>query len=462
MINVQPIKDDWVNQRCYPANIPFAGFINKPDNKTVREFTKENFTYCVQSILTSIAGYALVPITYITTELKQIFDKLLEEVQSIREVFNSIREKVKAIGEELMGRLMNIMIPIQQIIMSFKDMVSKSEGVMTAGLYTLLGAYYTLQALMGAIAELIIEILIALAAVTIVLWIIPFTWGVAATNTAIFIAIAVPLAIILTFMLEVLHVQPDLSIPGVPSCFDKDTEFTMNDGTTKTIENIQVGDVLQNNDVVTAKIKVDSKLSKIYNLNNIIVSNSHIVNYKDKWINVSEHPEAKLIQEYNEPYLYCINTYSKIIELNNTIFTDWDEISKDTKDIHKLVDGGFMDTTLVQLNDGLEKYISNIQVGDILENGEIVYGIVEINTSDLNETYIYDLGQNIKAGPNVFMNIEDEIFSTLNLSNKHKTVKINKNEKLYHLLTDQKCFYINDTKFYDYNSCVDFFLNPIK
>ena len=327
MINAQPIKDDWVNQRCYPSNIPFAGLINKPDDKTASQFTKENFTYCVQSILESIAGYALVPITFITTEIKSIFDKLIEEIQSIREVFNSVREKVKSIGEELMGRLMNIMIPIQQVIISFRDMISKSEGVMTAGLFTLLGAYYTLQSLMGAIAELIIEILIALAAITIILWIFPFTWGVAAVNTAIFIAIAVPLAIMLVFMMDVLQVQPDLSIPGVPSCFDKNTEFIMNDGEKKTIEEINIGDILENNVGVTAKFKLDSRNSKMYNLNGIIVSNSHLVLYNGLWLRVSEHPHAILIDNYTEPYLYCLNTSSKTIILNNIVFTDWDEIS---------------------------------------------------------------------------------------------------------------------------------------
>ena len=55
MINAQPIKDDWVNQRCYPSNIPFAGLINKPDDKTASQFTKENFFFSInlKSILYS-------------------------------------------------------------------------------------------------------------------------------------------------------------------------------------------------------------------------------------------------------------------------------------------------------------------------------------------------------------------------------------------------------------------------
>ena len=65
MMNAQAIKDDWVNQRCSPAVIPFVGFINKPDNKSVAEFTEENFNYCIQNILINISGVAVQPFTYL-------------------------------------------------------------------------------------------------------------------------------------------------------------------------------------------------------------------------------------------------------------------------------------------------------------------------------------------------------------------------------------------------------------
>ena len=42
MTNIEPIKNDWPNQRCNPYNIPFAGLINKPDDMTATEFTKLN------------------------------------------------------------------------------------------------------------------------------------------------------------------------------------------------------------------------------------------------------------------------------------------------------------------------------------------------------------------------------------------------------------------------------------
>ena len=54
MINVQPIIDDWANQRCKPNIIPIAGFITHPEGVSAFDYTQQNFTYCAQNILTNI------------------------------------------------------------------------------------------------------------------------------------------------------------------------------------------------------------------------------------------------------------------------------------------------------------------------------------------------------------------------------------------------------------------------
>ena len=276
MINVQPIIDDWPNQRCKPNIIPFAGFITRHDGVTATEYTLKNFTYCTQNILSSITGYDVEPLTYETNVLKSVANSIQQSIQSIRAMFDKIRTMMQTITEEIMGRIINITIPLQEIIISVRDFIGKIQGTMTAGLFTLLGSYYTLKSLMGAIAQFLITILIALAIMIAVFWIIPFTWGAAIANTVIFIAIAIPLAIILAFMINVLHVDAGYKIPKV-KCFDKNTLLKMNDGTFKKIIDIKVDDILYNNNIVTAKIKVATEGSTMYSLNNIIaVSYTHL------------------------------------------------------------------------------------------------------------------------------------------------------------------------------------------
>jgi hypothetical protein len=343
------------------------------------------------------------------------------DVQNIRGMFDKIRNMFQSVSEEIMGRIINVTIPLQQIIISVKDVIGKIQGTMTAGLFTLLGSYYTLKSLMGAIAQFIITILISLAAMIAVFWILPFTWGAAIANTGIFVALAVPMSIILAFMVDILHIKTNLSIPSI-KCFDENTFILMNNGTQKKIIDIQVGDILCENNVVTAVFKVETTGSFMYKLDDIVVSDSHMVKHNDKWIRVSSHPNAIKCPAYDKPYLYCLNTYNNTIKINNSIFSDWDEhICQEMDPNYYNCECGFNKDIKIKLLNGTYKKISNVVVGDILSNREKVYGLVKIKSN------INNLGTN-------------------------------NNAILYHLLTDTQSFYLNNIKIPDYNADVDAFL----
>ena len=395
----EAIADDWVNQRCKPQNMIFAGLITHPEGTSAFQYTSDNFQYCVQNILTNITGYALQPFQYMIQSLTNVFSKMAESIQQIREIINRLRNNFRKFAEDVLSRILNIMIPIQKIFIALMDAFQKIQGVMTGGLYTMLGSYYTLQSLMGAILELIIKVLVTLVIIIVGLWVMPFTWPAAASMSAVFLAISIPLAIIIVFMTEVLHIKSS-AIPKL-RCFDRKTRIHLDDGTFKHIEEIKPNDRLFDGSIVTAKIQVTSEGLKMYNLNGIIVSESHIVNHNGNWIPVRDHPLAIKIIRYNEPYLYCINTTSKVIILNNTIFTDWDEIYDDNlefilrhaynENIAQLIDKGFKQDTVIALKNG-EKKLKDIKIGDYLSTGGIVYGTVELNNTNLgNKDKLYNL-----------------------------------------------------------------------
>ena len=387
---------------------------------------------------------------------------------------------------------MNVMVELQQIIISFRDFIGKIQGILTATLFTSLGTYYTLKALLGAIAEFIIAILIALAALIVIFWIFPLTWGAAIANTAIFVALSIPLALILTFMLEVLQIHPSLSIPSVPSmkCFDKNVVFLLMSGEKKKASEIRCGDVLINGEQITSKIIVETNGSQMYDLNGVIVSDSHKVIYNEKYndqkviynendqkviynddnkpdndhntlISVSQHPDAKKIHEYNEPYLYCFKTNTKRIVLNDTVYADWDDLTdldivalkkrmmNKNKSFH--LDSGFASNTEIKLWNGSCKQIKDVIIGDILEHGEKVYGKAEIDG-------IYFPFFNNSNNSNTF---SQKVIGTNISSNKcsNKCSEDNKQKHLlYHLLTHNKYFHVNNVKVHDYDAFIDMFL----
>ena len=119
MKNLQPIKDNWAVERCNPKVIPFAGFINKPDGASTIQYTQDNFNYCMQNILTSITGYAVEPLTYITSNLTSMYGDIANTLNSIRTVISNVRTNMAKIAQEIFGRLLNIMTPIQVILISF-------------------------------------------------------------------------------------------------------------------------------------------------------------------------------------------------------------------------------------------------------------------------------------------------------------------------------------------------------
>ena len=455
MQNAKAIKDDWVNQRCNPRVMPFVGFINKPEGTSIADFTALNFNYCVQNILVNITGYAVQPFTYLTSALTSVLNSIRNSIKIIREFLGQLRNNFSKMAQNILNRILNIMIPLQQIFVSFKSIIGKTQGILVACLYTSLGTYYTLKSFLGSIVQLIVEILIALTIVIAGLWVLPFTWPVALTMSSVFLAISVPLAIIVVFMTQVLHIQTD-GIPKLSSCFDKNTSIKMNDGTSKPIELIEVGDILENNNLVTAKMKLNANNVQMYNINGVIVSESHILKYDGKWIPVKMHPDKILIKEYNEAYIYCLNTNSKEIIINDILFTDWDELYDDSllkildtpiltssgyekiqikENIHKYLDYGFEKGTLI-LKNGVLTPIEEIKVGDFIDD-TIVYGIVNI-LNDTKNIKIDKFSKNI----NTFDSYQEDLEFT------HK-------RKLFHLLTHTNNFTVDAIKIGDYNSLID-------
>lgn len=438
----EAIADDWVNQRCKPQNMLFAGLITHPEDTSAFQYTSDNFQFCVQNILTKITGYVLEPFQFMIKSITRIFTEFANSIQKIREAINRIRNNFREFAQDILSRILNIMIPIQKMFIALMDTFQKIQGTMTAGLFTMLGSYYTLQSLMGAILELIIRLLIILVVIIVGLWVMPFTWPAAAATSAVFLAISIPLAIIVIFMTEVLQIRTT-AIPRL-RCFDENTLITLENKDKIHIKNINIGDKLSNGSYVTAKIKVTSANLKMYRLNNIIVSESHLINYNNKWIRVDQHPSAEQIM-YNKQFLYCLNTSNKLIELDGYTFSDWDEIYdnkfnelinqnsniKNLENIHEFLDDGFEENTIIKLHKNSKK-IKEIIIGDNLANGASVYGIVEIEVKKLR-----------------------------------KYINKNTPNKLFHLLTTDGTFTISkeidsqkiiSVNIKDYNSLIDKFI----
>jgi hypothetical protein len=476
------IKKDWLNQRCKPTVLPFAGILNAPEGTTATEYAGKNFAYCVQELSKSVTKIATDPITMITAALVAIFEELRESVNKIKTMLSNLRTRITKIITELINRILAVVVPVQVLVIHFRSLLMKASGIMATGMYTIMGLYTTFQSLLGAILEGIIKVLTIYLGYIIALWITPFGWGAAAMHSAIFTAIAVPTGLIAAMTNKVM----DMQVGKIPKlkCFDPNTLFEMHDGSFKEIWKLRLGDMLANNNRVTARIKVDSAGVNMYNLYGTIVSETHMVKHVDKWIRARDHPDAILIKNYGPPDLYCLNTSQKVIQLNGTLFTDWDEIYDETLDallekniknsalgidvkiekeenIHKFLERGFSGATLVELNDGTRLPIHKVKVGDRLIGGEEVYGIVEIDASTMHKIYNYYLEDSVNICGGMNLNYSrssgTKVMSTLENNGCFAmgSSATDALSKVYHLLTDTGKFQIYGLTFYDYNYGID-------
>jgi hypothetical protein len=198
--------------------MPFAGMINAPDNMSKLEYTEKNFAECTQNILTDISEMALIPVHYTVSIITATVGEILKIVNDMREIVNKIRNSISDITSNIMSRILNIMTPLIETIITVKSMVGKSNGILTAVIYTLFGIYLAIKSLIGSILEIIIVILIAMAAAIILLFFIPIVGDIlAAAGIVFFIAISIPMGYLIGFSNRILNVHSSKSIPSVPS-----------------------------------------------------------------------------------------------------------------------------------------------------------------------------------------------------------------------------------------------------
>ena len=115
----------------------------------------------------------------------------------MRNFSNYFRINTGNMFERIFTRVMNITIPLRFMIEKTRAILGKIQGSMAGALYTFLGTYMALKSFLGAFITICAIGLGILAGMIILAWIIPFTWPWALSATAFFVALAVPLSIII-------------------------------------------------------------------------------------------------------------------------------------------------------------------------------------------------------------------------------------------------------------------------
>jgi len=271
-INIANIKKHWSRYRCNPLVMPFAGLFGYNIN--------ENFTYCIQNMHTSYSGETTNPIQYHLSNMNKTSTQTNSANQASRSNSSNIRFFFADIIKGVMGVFLNILIEIQKIVMSLKDIFANQIAIVLTLLYTLSGALMTMNSA----------------------WAGP----------------------------------PGQFVRAL--CFHPDTLVRTYKNKLVKMKNLKLGDKLKDGTIIQATMNIHNLdtsgnyIESLYSIDGgeknkqILVSGSHLIfnDNNQQFIYVKDSPKST-ISKINSKKLSCLITANHLIPLGKHIFHDWED-----------------------------------------------------------------------------------------------------------------------------------------
>lgn len=271
VINYNKIKDNWNDYKCSPLVMPFAGSFGV-DPTT-------NFTGCVSAMQGDFMKIFMQPIEYVVSLLGDSATEFMGAIQNIRSVLDNVRTFLSSILESIFGIFLNVILEMQKLIISIKDLVGKLIGLLVTSLYMMDASVKTMQSIWNGPPGQLLNAL----------------------------------------------------------CFHPKTQVKLKTGKVLEMDQVKIGDVLENGSEIFATMIIKNKknnqyLSQMYKFENgtnntpIYVTDGHLVkNQLGKFIYVKDHPDSVHSPDMNNDSLICFITNDHIIKIANYEFGDWED-----------------------------------------------------------------------------------------------------------------------------------------
>jgi hypothetical protein len=150
--SVENVRKNWAEYRCIPIMMPFAGYIS-PDGTT----TTDNFSYCIQNIMTSFAPTITQPFNYLQTMTMDMVDSINTSTENTTEQQSMIKDSASGILANLYAVFINIVIEFNIIVIKLVDTQGKMAGIMAAIMHIMTTVQYTFQSMWDGIPGKMIQ-----------------------------------------------------------------------------------------------------------------------------------------------------------------------------------------------------------------------------------------------------------------------------------------------------------------
>jgi hypothetical protein len=386
---VSYLKKHWVEYRCNPMYMPVAGLVG--------DDVLSNFTKCTMKGFHDYAGFIMDPIIAEFSIINDTVSTIGDTMNSFRSMFSSTRSGMLGIVGSVFGKIHNVMAQTQYTVIRMRTILARVVGVMYSFVYIFYSGVQT---------------------------------GEATVNG--------PVGSVMSFL-----------------CFDENTEVRTFKGV-RALKHVEIGDRLLDNFAhVTSIYKIDGTGIPMYSLSGVLVTGNHKVKRKGKFIRVDQHPLAKKINKESKT-LVCLNTTSHKISIKNFEFLDFVESDDTTfadfkhRYIEMLYNGegtkkfngmrtGVSGDTLVKLKDGTDIPISRIDVGNVLQNGDIVKALC-VHKVDGN---MYSIVNGIITTPNTWVYKDNKVYKAADIG---EMSYIPEQVYIYQLITESSIYSVGSNK----------------
>ena len=136
-VGMKKVENNWPTYRCNPAVMPFAGMFGQD--------ATQNFTYCIQSMQSNYMDYLLEPVNYNINVIGNLGGSLSSSINSARAFISNLRGMITSIVQGIFGVFLNILIEIQKMMITLKDMDEKQVAVLATVMYMVDGSTKTMK-----------------------------------------------------------------------------------------------------------------------------------------------------------------------------------------------------------------------------------------------------------------------------------------------------------------------------
>lgn len=355
------LKKNWNEYKSNPLLMPFAGLVSDSEGSTsIFQTAMNNFMEVLSGLIKGIYGILMKPVYPILNIFTTILGSFSSILQKFRLQLNAIRGFLFRLFQNLLVKIHEGISGITYFFLKLREILKKTFGIFGLTLLTLEHTQKFFEAIItdgtypgGSRRETLANQVGRMASNA--------GWNLSLFTFGIFGGQATWSNVL---------------------CFDPSTQIKTKKGY-KQIKNIQVGEELEPDCEVYAKVIGYNPEKTWYCLNGVEVSGEHLVEYKHRFIKVMDHPESYEIEKKTDDVI-CLATSNGIIKTKKHVFADYlDTHSCElARKIDNLTENHLNHTEnriLSTHNDLLAGFDENIRI-----NNDDIIGIVKIKPMLLN------------------------------------------------------------------------------